>query len=115
MIATAKDTNVYVSQYKLRKFADGIRGKSVDRALEWLRACMIKRAVPLLKVLASACANARSKDETITSLDGLYVSQVKVDQGPYTTYFKPGARGRGKVLRRRSSRIEVVLDMKKKP
>ncbi|MGA9530634.1 MAG: 50S ribosomal protein L22 [Candidatus Babeliales bacterium] len=101
---------VKVSPYKLRRFADVVRGKNVDEALHWLdqKAFGIRRTEPLRKTIVSAAANAKH----LKGLDaeGLFIKELRVDQGPIFKYYKPGAMGRGNVYRKRLSHIEVIVE-----
>lgn len=110
MLARAISKFIRISPYKLRPYADVIRGTSVDRAYAWLRTCAVRRAEPLLKALASAYANARVKNPEIDSMDKLVVKEVRIDQGPVVKYFKPAAQGRAAPQRKRMSHITVIVD-----
>lgn len=96
------------SPYKLRPLADVIRGKNVAFALDWLSVYPAKKRQFIQKVIASAVANA--KDLSDLSAEQLYVSEIKVDQGPTYKYYKPAAQGRSKVLRKRQSHVTVMLE-----
>jgi large subunit ribosomal protein L22 len=113
MLARAISKYVRYSPQKLRSIADCIRGKSVDRAVAWLKAYSSQRTIPLLKTLNSACANARNLDSGRTSMDGVYVGEICVDNGPVVRYFKPGSRGRGQPQTKRMSHIAITLKEKK--
>lgn len=97
------------SPYKLRPLVDVIRGKWASYAIAWCRANKTRRMMPIIKLLDSAIANARYKDEKLTP-DTLSVAKIHVDQGPVVRYFKPGAQGRAMIRRRRSCHISVVLE-----
>lgn len=99
---------VHYSPYKLRPFADVIRGKNVVYALNWLTTYASQRVKPVRKVLESAVANAKHLNNV--SAEQLIVKEVRVDQGPVFRYFKPGAMGRANVLRRRFSHISIILE-----
>lgn len=104
-VATAK--YVRFSPYKLRPFADVVRGKNVQYALNWLTTYAVKRVEPVRKVLASAAANAKNLGNINAA--NLIVADIRVDQGPMFRYFKPGAMGRANVYRMRFSHISVTL------
>lgn len=113
MLSRAKSRYVRVSPYKLRPIADVIRGLSVDKALVWLKTHSIKRMRPVTKTLLSAYANAKSaKVDEGVSMESLVVKEIRVDQGPVVTYFKPGAMGRACLQQKRMSHLEIVLDKK---
>ena len=110
MHVKAKSRYVRVSPYKLRLFADAIRGQAVGVSLDFLKARALQRLVPMIKLLASAYANARQMDSKISSMNELFVKEIRVDQGPTVKYYKPGAMGRAGVQRKRLCHMEVVLD-----
>jgi len=110
MLARAISKYIRISPYKLRPYADVIRGTSVDKAYAWLKTCGVKRAEPLLKTLASAYANAQVKNPEVDSMAKLTVKEVRIDQGPIVKYFKPAAMGRAAPQRKRMSHITVVVD-----
>lgn len=110
MQARAISKFIRVSPYKLRPYADVIRGYPVDKAYAWLKTCAVRRVQPLLKTLTSAYANARFKNPEIDSMSKVFVKEVRVDQGPTVQYFKPAAMGRAAPQRKRLSHIVVVVD-----
>lgn len=112
MISRAKSKYIRVSPYKLRSVVNVIRGCSVDKAFSWLKTCSMRRAQPVIKTLFSAYSNAKNKHSDITSMDGLVIKEIKVDQGPTITYFKPGAMGRATLQRKKMCHLEIVLDKK---
>ncbi len=113
VVSTARSKDVKMSPYKLRLFADVIRGKSIEQALAWLKTVGCNRSVPLVKILVSAYANAKNKG---TVPDGasknVIVHRICVNEAGFFRYVKPGARGRGCPQRKRSCHIDVVLGMK---
>ena len=111
MQAHALSRFVRVSPFKMRPFADVVRGSKVDKALAWLKTCPEKRAMPLIKTIASAFANAKDKnsDANVTMAD-FVIAEIRVDQGPTVRYFKPGAMGRASVQRRRFSHVLVKVE-----
>ena len=115
MQVRAKSKFVRVSPFKLRPFADVVRGKPLNHALSYLKVHEIKRVKPLIKILLSAYANVGNLDAKMKdgiSMDQLFIKEIRVDQGPTVTYFKPAAMGRASMQRKRLSHIEVVLEGK---
>lgn len=106
---TAKAKYVRLSPYKLRPLADVVRGKSAVYAIHWLATCAVKKSVPLKKLLESAVANAKNKENV--GAEKLIVKDLRVDQGPIIRYFKPGAMGRANIYRKRLSHMSVVLEL----
>ncbi len=60
--------------------------------------------------LKSAVANAEQKG--VSDVDSLFVKTVMVDQGPVLRRFMPRAQGRASRIRKPTSHITVVLDVK---
>jgi large subunit ribosomal protein L22 len=110
MQAQAISKYIRISPYKLRPYADVIRGNTVAKAYAWLKTSANRRTEPLLKVIMSAAANAKNRGGDIVVVDELRIKEVRVDQGPIIRYFKPGAMGRGVVQRKRLSHIKVVVE-----
>ena len=112
MISKAKSRYIRISPYKLRPLVDVIRGSSVDKAYSWLKTCSVKRVEPIIKTLFSAYSNAKNKHAEISSMHDLVIKEIRVDQGPAVTYFKPAAMGRAAMQRKRMCHLEIVLDKK---
>lgn len=110
MLAKAKTKYIRVSPYKLRPFVNVVRGYSVERALAWLKTCAVKRVLPLIKTLDSAYANAKNLHPDLNADVDIIIKEIRVDQGPIISYFKPGAMGRACPQRKRLSHIEIILD-----
>ncbi|MEX0672208.1 MAG: 50S ribosomal protein L22 [Candidatus Babeliales bacterium] len=108
----AKAKFIPYSPFKLRPLVDVVRGKSASFALNWLATLPMQRAVPIKKVIDSAVANARSLQNV--GLDELAIKDIRVDGGPITKYFNPGAMGRSRIQRKRKCHISVVLERKVK-
>jgi large subunit ribosomal protein L22 len=104
----AKARYVRVSHYKMRPLVDVVRGKNVAYALNWLSNCSLKKAVPIKKMIESAAANAKSL-QNIESAD-LVIKDIRIDQGPMSRYFKPGAMGRANIYRKRLSHMSIVVE-----
>ena len=92
---------------KVRLFADLIRGKNVDEALQLLRFYPNRGAKLLLSVVQSAYGNA--DDRECPDPDGLVVSECRVDGAPMFKRIQPRARGTAFQIKRRMSHIVVTL------
>lgn len=110
METQAKLRNVRLSARKARLVVDMVRGKAIQDALNILRFSPQKTAPILTKLLKSAVANAEQKG--VSDVDQLYVKTVMVDQGPALKRFMPRAMGRASRIRKPTSHITVVLDVK---
>ena len=98
------------SPRKARLVVDHIRGKSVEEARAILAHTPRAAAVPVLKVLESAIANAEHNHELLP--EELRIHQVMVDEGPTIKRFRPRALGRATKIRKRTSHITVNLTNK---
>ncbi|MEA2483704.1 MAG: large subunit ribosomal protein [Thermoleophilaceae bacterium] len=98
------------SPRKARLVVDHIRGKSVEEARAILAHTPRAAAVPVLKVLESAIANAEHNHELLP--EELRVFQVLVDEGPTLKRFRPRALGRATKIRKRTSHITINLTNK---
>lgn len=107
-VARATLSNARVAPRKARLVVDLIRGKRIEPALDILRNCEKKTALLLKKLLLSAVANAG--DRSGVNIDELYVKRVWVDEGKTLHRWLPRAQGRATPLRKRHSRITVLLD-----
>lgn len=108
----AKHKHADMSARKLRLFADLIRGRQADEALEMLRFLPNKGARLLEAVVKSAVANAENlKEERGLSfdVDDLYISTSRVDGGPIMKRIQPRARGTAYPIKRRYAHIHVTV------
>jgi large subunit ribosomal protein L22 len=110
MEAQAKLRNVRLSPRKARLVVDMVRGKGIQEAMNLLQFSPQKTAPILSKLLKSAVANAEQKG--VSDVDSLFVKTVMVDQGPVLRRFIPRAQGRASRIRKPTSHITVVLDVK---
>ena len=96
-----------VSPQKARLFADQIRGKDIDRALDILTYSPKKSAEMIRKLLMSAVANAENNFGL--DVDELFVSSIQVNQGPVLKRIQPRAKGRASRILKKMSHISVEL------
>jgi large subunit ribosomal protein L22 len=108
--ATAK--HVRISSRKVKLVIDLIRGKSVEEANMILTQTPKAAALPVLKVMNSAIANAENNLEMNRA--DLYVAEAYANQGPTWKRIMPRARGSADRIRKRTSHITIVLDRKAK-
>lgn len=115
MKARAVAKGVQMSPRKMRLVIDEIRGKNVNEAYGILRFSKKAASEPIDKVLHSAVSNAVYKaDEQgdVLDVDELYVKEAYVDQGPTLKRWRARAFGRATSIRKRSSHVTVVVDIK---
>jgi large subunit ribosomal protein L22 len=103
----AKHRFADVGPRKLRLFADLIRGKNVDEALQLLAFYPNRGAKLVRAVVQSAYGNA--EDRECPDPDGLVVSECRVDGAPTFKRIQPRARGTAFPIKRRMSHIIVTL------
>jgi large subunit ribosomal protein L22 len=92
---------------KIRPFADLIRGKRADEALEALKFFPNRPARLMEQVLKSALGNA--EDRGARDIDELVVSEARVDGGPIMKRIQPRARGMAYPIKKRLAHIHVTL------
>lgn len=103
----AKLSYFSVSAQKVRLVLDLVRGKDAVEAMEMLRFVQKRSAEPVLKLVASAVANA--EENFGLNRDDLYIAKIYADEAPTRKWRRFGARGRFKPQLRRSSHVTVVL------
>ncbi|RMF99077.1 MAG: 50S ribosomal protein L22 [Planctomycetota bacterium] len=97
-----------ISPQKARLVANLVRGKFADEALEILRFQPQRGARMLEKVIRSAMANAAEAGEM--EPEGLYIRDVRVDEGPRFKRLRPRSRGMANIILKRMSHISVELE-----
>lgn len=111
MEAIARLRNNPTSPRKMRLLADLIRGMDVENALNTLKFSTKHPSVPLEKLLLSAVANWRVKNEGVDVVGaGLYVKTIFVDGGRSLKRMRPAPQGRAYRVRKRSNHVTVIVD-----
>ncbi len=105
---TASLNNYRQSPRKVRLVADFVRGKKVERALTTLSFFSKAASAPVKNLIESAVANANENFKV--TKDKLFVKEIRVDVGPTMKRTMPRARGTANRIKKRTSRITVVLD-----
>ncbi|MCL2744332.1 MAG: 50S ribosomal protein L22 [Planctomycetaceae bacterium] len=97
-----------MSARKIRPYADLVRQRTADEALEIL-SCYPSRGARLIeKVIRSAVANA--VDRRAMNVEHLVIALITVDGGPIAKRFRPKARGSSSIYLKRLSHITVELE-----
>src|SRR5262249_36132824 len=96
-----------MSARKIRPFAQLIRGRVADEALELLRFLPNKSARLLEQVLKSALGNAEAKGARY--LDDLIIVEPRIDGGPMLKRIQPRARETGDSIKHRQARIHFTF------
>ncbi len=105
---TAKLRQLQISPRKVRLLVNLIRGRSVQDALVQLQFSKKHAALPVIKLLKSAVANAIHNHQI--KEDSLIVKYAFVDAGKTLHRWMPRAFGRASKLRKRASHITIVLE-----
>jgi large subunit ribosomal protein L22 len=113
MEATAQARFQRIATRKARTVCNLVRGKNAAVALNELRFTHKSAAPIVAKLLDSAIANARVKDQAV-DLDGLYVKLIFADKAPdgHMRRWRPRAHGRATRVAKGMSHITVVLASK---
>jgi large subunit ribosomal protein L22 len=96
-----------MSPRKVRLVADVVRGMKTDKALDQLRFGDKKAALPILKLVESAIANAVNNYDL--DKDNLYIKSIMIDEGATLKRWTPKAHGRATTVRKRSCHIHLIL------
>ena len=112
MKAIAKLNHLRIAPRKVRLVADMIRGRKAQEALSALSFSIKRGAPPILKLLNSAIANAKSSQGIDES--SLVISKITVDEGVKLKRWRARARGRAGQIQKKTSRITLVLEGKEK-
>jgi large subunit ribosomal protein L22 len=109
MEAVARLRNYPTSPRKMRLLADVIRGMKVNHALDFLKYNTQHPSIPLEKLLLSAIANWKVKNES-DEIDALQVKTIYVDSGRVIKRMLPAPQGRANRIRKRSNHVTIIVD-----
>ncbi|MBP9827188.1 50S ribosomal protein L22 [Candidatus Saccharibacteria bacterium] len=107
MNVKAKIKYLKISARKLRLDADLIRGKRVLDAENVLAATPRKGSVMVASALKSAIANAENNHNQRKNT--LFVSEIRVDEGPALKRVRPRSRGSAHPIEHRMAHLTVVV------
>ena len=99
-----------IAPMKVQVVLDLIRNQPVDVAMAILRNTPKAACEPLIKLLASATANAENNHNM--SRENLYVAECFVTPGPTLKRMRPRAQGRAYHILKRTSHITIGLKEK---
>lgn len=102
---------IRIAPSKVHVVLDIIRGKDYNEAAAILEATPKAAALPVLKCLNSAAANAEVNKGM--NRDNLYVAECYADMGPTLKRVQPVSKGRAYRILKRTSHITVILDERK--
>ena len=111
MEAVARLRNYPTSPRKMRLLADLIRSKDVEIAMNTLKFSTKDPSIPLEKLLMSAVANWKVKNEGVDLADAnLFVKTIFVDGGRVLKRMRPAPQGRAYRVRKRSNHVTLIVD-----
>ena len=99
---------VRMSPRKVGVVAALVRGRTVADAVTILEHVPRRSAMPVLKTVQSAAANADHNHNL--KPDTLRIVEISVSPGPRLKRYRPAAHGRALPFQRRTSHIRVVVD-----
>lgn len=108
MAVIAKLNNLKITARKVRLVADLIRRKPVVEAEAILRFTPKKASLPLLKLLQSATANAKTQSNL--EPQDLIIKTLLVNEGPMQERVFPRSRGRADKIQKKTSHITLILE-----
>lgn len=103
----AKLSYLRTSPRKVRLVTDLVRGLKATDAQNQLRFSVKRGALPVLKLLNSAIANA--KHNFGIDVNSLYIEKIIVNTAPMLKRWKARSRGMANPIKKRSSHIEITL------
>lgn len=95
------------SPRKVSEVASLVRNRTVSDALVILSHTPRRAALPVIKVIASAKANAEHNHNL--KPDTLVIKEIQVTSGPRIKRYRPAAHGRALPFQRKTSHIRVVV------
>jgi len=105
--ARAKLSYARISSRKVKIVIDMIRNKPVNVAMGILKNTPKAASELLIKLLASAVANAENNHNM--DKNNLYIAEIYANQGPTLKRVRPRAQGRAFRIRKRTSHITIVV------
>lgn len=112
MISKASASFVRIAPRKVRYVMDLIRRKSVAEAHAILNGSP-RRASSILRKLLDQAVDAAEKNSHVSAGD-LVISKALADGGPMMKRFRAATMGRANRIRKRTSHIQLELDLSKK-
>ena len=106
-VAIAKLKYLKIAPRKVRLVTRNLKGLTVNEAEARLLFTEKRSSQPLLKLLRSAIANAKNRGHN--DINRLYISSIKVDQGPTLKRWLPRAMGRVTPIQKKASHIYLEL------
>lgn len=108
MTVKAIAKGVRMSPRKVGVVAALVRGRTVADALVILEHVPRRAAMPVIKTIKSAQANADNNHDV--KPETLRIVEISVSPGPRLKRYRPASHGRALPFQRRTSHIRVVVD-----
>jgi large subunit ribosomal protein L22 len=108
----AKLNYLRIAPRKVRLVAGLVRNMDVKEAETQLKFMPKRASVPLLKLLNSAIANAKT-NFNIENKDVLYIKKLTINEGPPFKRWRAASRGRAVPISKKTSHVNLILDVKK--
>jgi large subunit ribosomal protein L22 len=105
--AKAVAKTIRIAPRKVRLVIDLVRGKQVGEAFAILKNTEKASSIVVEKLLKSAIANAEHNYNL--NINGLFVKDAFVNEGPTLKRFRPRAQGRAGLILKRTSHITIVV------
>ncbi len=110
-VSFASLRNVPTSPRKMRLVADMIRGKEVNLALDMLKFSSKEASRRVEKLLLTAIANWKEKNEGVRMEDAnLVVKSINVDSARILKRLRPAPQGRAHRIKKRSNHVTIYVD-----
>jgi large subunit ribosomal protein L22 len=106
----AKLNYLRIAPRKVRSVADLIRGKEIKEAEAQLKFVFRRAADPILRLLKSAIANAKSNFNV--DKENLFIKEIFVNEGVPYKRWRPMSRGRAYPILKRTSHVIISLGVK---
>ncbi|MBL8122201.1 50S ribosomal protein L22 [Candidatus Saccharibacteria bacterium] len=113
MSVKAESKGVRLSPRKVAAVASLVRGRTVADAIVILEHTPRRAALPVLKTIKSAQANASHNHNY--KADTLRIVEITVNHGARMKRYRPAAMGRALPYMKRSSHIRVLVDGEQRP
>jgi len=107
VFVTAKARGIDMTPRKVGLVASLVRGRNVSDALVILQHTPKRSALPVIKAINSAKANAKNNHNVAE--EGLVISELHVSPGPRMKRYRPVARGSAHPYQKRTTHLTVVV------
>ena len=110
-LVTASARHLHIAPRKMRLVTNLVKGMNAADAITQLQHAEKKASPMLIKLIQSAIANA--KNNFSLDVDHLFIKALTCDMGKQMKRYFPRARGSAFVIRRKMSRVNIVLEERK--